>query len=30
MSTDRSSDAVWTIQQRWDFAGELPGAAPGS
>jgi hypothetical protein len=28
MSTDRSSFAVWTIQQWWDFAGQLPGARP--
>ncbi|MFH8477206.1 hypothetical protein [Streptomyces sp. NPDC018000] len=28
MSTDRSSVAVWTIQQWWDFAGQLPGATP--
>lgn len=28
MSTDRSKLVVWTIQQWWDFAGELPGAAP--
>ncbi|MFB6945626.1 hypothetical protein ACFWGL_36340 [Streptomyces sp. NPDC060286] len=28
MSTDRSSVAVWTIQQWWAFAGQLPGAAP--
>ncbi|MFK0231061.1 hypothetical protein ACIQUL_35450 [Streptomyces sp. NPDC090303] len=28
ISTDRSSVAVWTIEQWWDFAGELPGATP--
>ncbi|MFG3042824.1 hypothetical protein ACGFYZ_38585 [Streptomyces sp. NPDC048330] len=28
MSTDRSSVAVWTIEQWWEFAGELPGATP--
>jgi hypothetical protein len=28
MSTDRSSFAVWTIQQWWDFARELPGVTP--
>ncbi|MEU9197891.1 hypothetical protein [Streptomyces hundungensis] len=28
MSTDRSSIAVWTIQQWWEFAGDLPGVAP--
>lgn len=26
MSTDRSSFAVWTIQQWWNFAGQLPDA----
>lgn len=28
MSTDRSSVAVWPIEQWWDFSGALPGAAP--
>jgi hypothetical protein len=28
MSTDRSSVAVWTIEQWWAFSGELPGAMP--
>lgn len=28
MSTDRSSVAIWAIQQWWDFAGQLPGATP--
>ncbi|MGC5359574.1 hypothetical protein ACPXCS_37185 [Streptomyces sp. DT190] len=28
MSTDRSSVAVWTIEQWWAFSGELPGATP--
>lgn len=28
MSTDRSSVAVWTIEQRLDFTGSLPGATP--
>ncbi|MGZ2361721.1 hypothetical protein LRE75_34445 [Streptomyces sp. 372A] len=28
MSTDRSSVAVWTIEQWLEFAGELPGATP--
>ncbi|GKQ41776.1 hypothetical protein [Streptomyces sp. A012304] len=28
MSTDRSSVAVWTIEQWWAFAAELPGATP--
>ncbi|MFK0017501.1 hypothetical protein [Streptomyces sp. NPDC091027] len=28
MSTERPSVAVWTIEQWWAFAGELPGATP--
>ncbi|MCF2131007.1 hypothetical protein L1I79_31970 [Strepomyces sp. STD 3.1] len=28
MSTDRSSVAVWTIEQWWAFCGELPDATP--
>ncbi|WDN56659.1 hypothetical protein [Streptomyces clavuligerus] len=28
MSTDRSSVAVWTIQQWWEFTKELPEATP--
>ncbi|WP_409239438.1 hypothetical protein [Streptomyces sp. PA5.6] len=28
MSTDRSSVVVWTIQQWWDFAGQLPRTPP--
>ncbi|MEV6190310.1 hypothetical protein [Streptomyces albidoflavus] len=28
MSIDRSSVAVWTIEQWWEFAGEPPGATP--
>ncbi|MYR41276.1 hypothetical protein [Streptomyces sp. SID5910] len=28
MSTDRSSVAVWTIEQWLEFSGQLPGATP--
>ncbi|MFH9016700.1 hypothetical protein ACH4C6_36220 [Streptomyces sp. NPDC017943] len=28
MCTDCSSVAVWTIEQWWEFASELPDAAP--
>ncbi|MFF0171230.1 hypothetical protein [Streptomyces prasinus] len=28
VSTDRSSVAVWTIQQWWGFTGQLPGTTP--